>query len=123
MTTAPTIAEVRRIITSAQDDAAVQMAIDDAGLLVEPCVSSWSDARATAIIRWMAAHLLSSMSGASGSSKSLASKSLGDASESYARATLGDQLKGSTYGQQALTLDSGCCLLKLGKRPASFKVL
>lgn len=123
MTATPTVAEVRLIITSAQGDDAIQSAIDDAGLLVEPCVTAMADNRAKAIIKWVAAHLLFSMSGATGAAKSLASKSLGDASESYARATLGDQLGGTTYGQQALLLDSNCCLLKLGKRPASFKVL
>jgi len=120
----PSVPEVRSIVVTAQDDTAVQGAIDDAALIVEPCATAWSDARAKSIIKWIAAHLLSSMSSSGpGGAKPVSSRSLGDASESYGRATLGDSLKGTTYGQQAITLDNECCLLKLGKRPAIFKVL
>jgi hypothetical protein len=88
--------------------------------MVEGCASGWSDARYTSIVKWVAAHLIASRGGAEGT---LTQRTLGDASETYAKAVVGSFLKGSPYGQQALALDTNGCLVNLGKQRATFKVL
>jgi hypothetical protein len=118
--TSPTAAAVRDIITTTLTDPQIEAIIADAALLVEDCASGWSDARYTSIVKWVAAHMIASRGGSEGM---LTQRTLGDASETYAKATAGEMLKGSSYGQQALMLDTNGCLINLGKRRASFKVL
>ena len=121
----PDVADVRIIITTALEDAAVAALIDDATLLVEDCVSALSCSRQATIIKWVTAHLIASMStSTAGQTGVLTSESLGDASRSYAKPTLGEQgLHGTTYGQQAIAYDPNGCLATLGARKTLFKVL
>lgn len=121
MISKPTPAEVRIIIETKLADPALQSVIDDAALFVEGCpkVTTYDDARQKAIVKWVTAHMLASTN-ASGSG-ALTAKSLGDASESYARPTLGVGLSGTTYGQQAIALDPSGCLANLGKPKAMFR--
>lgn len=105
----PTAADVQLIISAT--DAQANAAIEDAALIAEHCVACLSADRQKAIIKYLAAHLIASTN--SGASKT--SSKLGDAQDSYARAQLGDALKGTTYGQQAIALDPSGCLLGLGK--------
>ena len=116
----PTIADVRLILSTAASDAAITAMIADAALLVENCIGGMVDARATAIIKWVAAHLLSSRVGAE---VSLSSSKLGDATDSYAAPELGKGLAGTTYGQQALALDPSGCLAGIGIAPVGFRVI
>lgn len=115
----PTAAQVKAIVETALDDSVVDSIIADAALLAEHCLQGLSNDRQTAIVKWLAAHLIASTD----SSATLASSKLGDASESYVRATTGERLMGTTYGQQAIALDPNGCLVKLGKAKATFEVV
>lgn len=123
----PTVGEVRAIITTDLIDAAVQGAIDDATLMAEHCVLSLNALRQKSIIKYLAAHLIASMTaggaGGKGAANTLTQFALGDASETYARATTGEGIKGTTYGQQAIALDPNGCVANIGKQRACFKVL
>lgn len=70
------------------------------------------------IITLLASHFIASSRNLSSAETS---RSLGDASKSWAKAQLGDGLKGTLYGQQALLLDVNGCLQKLGKRKATME--
>lgn len=123
----PSVDDVRSIITTTQHDGQVNAAIETATLVAEDCASilAASEARQKAIVKYLAAHFLhvTDMSNASSKSKAITSRSLGDASESYAAAPLGTQLESSQFGQQALILDTGGCLATKGKRRAMMRVL
>lgn len=118
----PEVADVRLVFTTTLADASVQAAIDDAALMAAGCpvVETYDEDRQKAIVKWMAAHLLSSRSDQAGA---LTSKKIGDASESYAKASMGTQLSGSSYGQQALLLDPSGCLKRLGNVKLTFKAM
>lgn len=115
----PTAIQVKAIVETSLDDSVVDSVILDASLLAEQCLQGLSNDRKTAIIKWLAAHLIASTD----SSATLASSKLGDASDTYVRATTGEGLKGTTYGQQALSLDPNGCLARLGKARATFEVI
>jgi len=125
MPTLPTASEVIALTATDFSETVVDAIIADAALIAEGCVSAYSDARQTAIIKWLACHLIASTNGASGSgSGSLASFKMGDASESYAKSSLsGEGLKATHYGQQALMLDTDGCLARLGRPPATVEAL
>lgn len=120
MATLPTATEVRSIIDTALTDEQIDSIVTDAVLLVETCSSGWSDARYTSILKWVTAHLIASRGGTEGV---LTSSRLGDAQDNYMRTTPGDGLKGTTYGQQALALDTNGCLVNLGKRRAFVRTI
>ena len=115
----PTAQEVKRIIATALDDDAINQMIEDAAMLGGACVDGYDADRRKIIIRWLTAHLIAS----SHNEGALQSESLGDASETYARAQLGDSLRGTVYGQQALALDAKGCLSRIGKKRASVQVI
>jgi hypothetical protein len=117
----PTVEDVRAVIETEATDTQVQMAIDDAALVVEACVAALPAARQEAIIKYVAAHFLSL--GSKTGSGALSSQSLGDASESYATSILGEGLAGTEFGKRALLLDPNGCLARLGKRTVVFQVL
>lgn len=116
----PAVADVRIIISTGLIDASLQAVIDDAALIAEgTCVESYDAARQKAIVKWLTAHLLASTNDGA----AVVSKKLGDASESFSRSTLGDALKGTHYGQQAIALDTNGCLANLGKQRAIMETL
>ncbi|MGE0366939.1 MAG: DUF4054 domain-containing protein [Phycisphaerales bacterium] len=124
MVTKPTAAEVRVIITTNLTDPQIENVIDDAALMAEVCLSAMSSDRQKAVLKWLAAHLLSMMLGKSGAGANVTSKSIGDASESYATPTLtGPGLMSSSYGQQAIALDPNGCLQNIGKLKMRFRSL
>lgn len=121
MTTQPTVAAVRTLVTTTMDDPSVQSFIDDATVTVGPCSLGIDCATLTVIIKYVAAHLiaLSRNNGAG----TLTSKKLGDASEAYTRTALGTGLSETSYGQSALNMDPTGCLANLGKRRGFAKLL
>lgn len=124
--TLPTVDAVRAIITTELTDEQVQSYIDDAAVLVTRCVTPLTAAEQAVIIKYVAAHLI--LSNGFGSSEAatnvaMTSMKLGDASETYSRATTGSGLAGTAYGQQAIALDPNGCLAHLGQRQIIFKVL
>lgn len=125
MPTLPTASEVIALTGTDFSEAVVDAIIEDAALIAEGCISAYSDARQTAIIKWLACHLIASTNGASGSgSGSVTSYKLGDASESYAKSALtGDGLASTHFGQQALLLDTNGCLARKGRPSASVEVI
>lgn len=118
----PTLEQVRVVITTTLSDTDLQAVIDDAALIAEGCpsVAGYSGDRQAAIVKWIAAHLIGTQSGVAGA---LVQKKLGDAQEGYAAPTMGLNLQGSRYGQQALLLDPSGCLANLGKIRARFQAL
>ena len=121
----PTAAEVRAIISLPLTvvDATIDAMVDAAVLLASNCagVVSATPELQKEILRWIAAHLLSTFA----RSGAVTQQSLGDASESYASGSLvlGEGLRGSWYGQQAILLDPTGCLRRLGNVKPQLKVL
>lgn len=111
----PTAAVVIALTGTGFDSATVSAIIDDAAMIAEKCIASYDATRQAAIVKWLAAHLIAS----TGGEGVAVSESLGDASTSWQRAPLGDALKGTTYGQQALLLDTNGCLAKQGRARAT----
>lgn len=114
----PTPTEVRVIITTPLDDTSVQVFIDDAAMIADQCpkVATYPIAQQKAIVRWLTAHLLANAN--KGAAGQLTSKSLGDASESYASGSAGVDLASTSYGKQAIALDPSGCLERVGKKRA-----
>lgn len=125
MPTLPTASEVIALTATDFSEAVVSAIIDDAALIAEGCIETYSEARQTAIIKWLACHLITSTNGASGTgSGSIISDKLGDAATTYAKSALtGEGLKSSHYGQQALLLDTNGCLARKGRPPASVEAI
>jgi hypothetical protein len=121
MTTAPTVADVRLILDTKLGDAAIQAFIDDATVMTGPCSLGWDCATRKTIIKYIAAHLL--VLAASKGGGAVSQRSLGDASESYSRQSLGTGLSETSYGQSALNFDPTGCLANLGKRRGFAKTL
>lgn len=121
----PTVDDVRQIITTTLEDTVIQSLIDAAGLMVNRCITSLSCDLQAEIIKWVTAHLISSMSTqTSGGSGIVTSESLGDASVSYAKPVLGTTgLTTTTYGMTAIALDPNGCLTTLGLRKTIVEVL
>ncbi len=95
----------------------VQGIIDDAALMAERCISQYEADRQKAILKWLAAHLVASTNDGA----TMSSSKLGDAQDAWSRASLGDGLKGTVYGQQVLLLDTCGCMSRLGKPRASIE--
>jgi len=116
----PTAAEVIALHDAGFASAVVESIIDDAALLADNmCTQAYDAARQKAIVKWLAAHMIASTNNGG----VLASESLGSASDSYHRASLGEGLKGTVYGQQVLLLDNNGCLSRIGKPRASIEVI
>jgi hypothetical protein len=121
----PTVSQVRTIITTELTDDQIESIIDDAVLMVENCVASLSESLQRAIVKWVSAHLIASLSvHTNGGAGNITSESLGDASTSYSLPTLkSDGLGTTTYGLQAIALDPNGCLAMIGQRRTLVKVL
>ena len=127
MTTAsPTAGAVRLVISlpSSISDSDIDEFILDAVAVADQCpgVASLSEAVQKSIVKYITAHLLSQRYGGGGS---VSQESLGDASKSYSVATpvSATGLESSSYGRQALLLDSTGCLARLGRaKPILVKV-
>lgn len=99
-------------------EAVVTALIDDAALMAEACIEGFDAARQEAILKWIAAHLVSTQSGGT-----LTSEKLGDASETRKGATVSDGINGTVFGQQALALDPTGCLARIGRAKANIQVV
>lgn len=122
----PTPADVKAIISTELTDDQIQGFINDAALLVKRCVSPLTPELQKTIIKYVAAHLIQSAGLSTGegfANVAVTAMKLGDASESYSRATAGTNLAGTWYGQQAIQFDPNGCLLKLGERTVLMQVL
>lgn len=120
MPTYPLASEVIALTGTSLDAGTVTGVIADAALVAEDCIKGYNEQRQTAIIKWLAAHLLASTDASGGT---LTSEKLGDASQSFARATMGKALEGTMYGQQAIALDTNGCLIRKGRGRASIQVV
>lgn len=124
---APAVSAVQILLTggtTAPPTEVIQAYIDDAAALLAgcPCILNLPDATQTAIQKYLAAHLYTVATKNQGAG-AVTQKKLGDASTSYAAPSLGDGLKLTTYGQQALLYDTTGCLLTLGQKAAGFEVV
>jgi len=95
----------------------VQKYIDYATLIVADC--NWQQDRKDAIINWITAHLITSTD----EYRQVVSESYGNASITFSSGPIGESLKSTTYGQQALLLDNTGCLNKLGKSKGTIEVI
>ena len=115
----PTAEVVIALTGTELSEGVVSSIIDDAALIAGPCLAGVSDALETAALKWLAAHLIASTSDMG--SATLTSDKLGDASQSWSRAQMGDAMMGTSYGQQAVALVP--CLARIGRARASIEVL
>jgi len=113
--------EVKEIINTSLSASAVAPMITAANILVTArCESQgYSDAEMKEIERWLAAHFVT----ARDRSTALASKTIGEASETYSQSTGAQMysLGSSPYGQHAMLLDYLGCLTTLGKQKAAMR--
>lgn len=115
---AVSVADVKLIVSTDLTDPAIEFFIDLAEAATARCASQWSASLTDQINTLVAAHMIeTSPQGA----KTVSSVSLGDASETYLRASLGEGLRSSVWGQQALLLDPTGCLRRLGSMRASLE--
>lgn len=79
------------------------------------CGKSFNEDRLTQIELYLSAHFVYMAEGTSGGTKRSESIARGDYQVTYAVATLGEGIKGTTYGQTANLLSEGC-LIEWDKR-------
>lgn len=117
----PTAASVIALTETTLSEAVVSVLIDDALLLAGSCIDAYEADRQTAIVKWLAAHLVANT--ATGRTAALVSDKLGDAQQTYGRGAPGEALAGTVYGQQALALDTNGCLIRKGRARATIEVI
>lgn len=116
----PTPEQVQALLTVQFTDAEITSFLDDAILLLGEGV--YDGARETAILKYLTAHLITITP--KGSEGVLSAKKIEDLSYSYARGSLGEGLRSTTFGQQALALDvKGMLPDKLDQQPFLFQRL
>lgn len=121
MPTLPTAAAVQGLLIVPFPEAVVNGAISDAALIFADCLAKYPDEIGTALVKYLAAHLLStSQAGARGN---VQSQSVDGTSYTLASAALGDGLRGSSFGKSALLFDSLRCLPDPDKTPFSMDVI
>lgn len=115
--TTPSAQEVQAILMIQFPEPTIDAAIADAELLTEDC--GYTGNRLRSIVKFLAAHFLSSTH--RGAQGSVASKNVDGVAYSFNTASLGEGLKSTSYGAQALLLDNNGCLMNIGKKPVIFK--
>lgn len=122
-----TVASVQILLTGVvgtpSDDIA-QAYLDDAAAMIAscPCIANLPQASQDAIQKYLAAHLYTVAKNRGAGALTL--DVLGDARKGYASpSTVGEGLKLTSYGQQALLFDTTGCLLNLGEKTAGFSVV
>lgn len=121
----PTVASVRVLISTTLTDEQIQEIMLDAHAMTARCIDSLPEATKKAIVKYVTAHIISGIPGASSmtGTGAVSSESLGDASISFATREMGSDLKGTTFGQTAIALDPNGCLNRIGKGTATIEVL
>lgn len=117
----PTASDVRVVITTKLTDDQINVIISDASLLARRCLLPLDSETQTAMLRWLAAHMIAVVKNQGGGG--VTSRSLGDASKSFSTAGFGDRLGSTSYGQNALMLDPNGCLARLGRARASIETI
>lgn len=115
----PETDDVRAVIQTTLTDDEIETIIDDAILIADTCISALPAARQKAILKWLTAHLVSSIKNFGGGG--VTSDKLGDASRTFSSGHFGKQLASTSYGQQALLMDPNGCLARIGKAKASIE--
>lgn len=112
-----TSAEVKKIIDTTED---VNACIDAANVLVTERLggTTLSTSHLKEIERWLAAHFV-----ACSIDRQASSVKVGAAQDTYMGQSEGEGLKATTYGQQAIMLDSTGILNKLGKKLARVDII
>lgn len=113
----PSASDIIELTGTSLSETLINTLIAQAQLIAATCLSGASDELETAVLFWLTAHLVASTS----RSGAVTSYKLGDASESYATAQVGDGIRGTTYGQQAIALLP--CLATYGRATASLEVI
>ena len=113
--------DVREVIDTDLDDAAINRFINQAYFMSIPCSGNLGNCGGNAALQeiqaQLAAHLIAMSRERQAESESIG----GEASVKYGGKT-GEGLKATTYGQNALTLDCSGSLARLTQKRAVFKV-
>lgn len=117
--TMPTTESVQALLSVEFTAATINAAITDAALMVEDC--GYTDSREEAIVRYLAAHLLSSSQ--PGGAGNVKSENIDGTAYTLGGAVVGMGLKGSSFGQQALLLDKNRCLQDIDTKQARMDLL
>jgi len=113
-----TATEVKVIITTSLADAAIESFIAIANAMVTNTVTCGLGAAVLKEIeRWLTAHLISITQ-----ERMTTDEKLGEATVKYA-GVYGEGLKGTSYGQMVLALDTCNSFANLGKKAASIKAI
>lgn len=115
----PIAADVIALTGTGLSDTVVSAIIDDAALAAEDCLNTLDAERQKSALKWLSAHMISATSDRKSQARS--SSKLGDASDSYAKGTLGAGINSSFYGQQALAIAP--CLAGFGSAQSSIEVI
>lgn len=117
----PTATEVKEIVSTSKSDAVVSSMIEDAALMAEKCITSLDGDRQEAILRYLTAHMIVISDG--GGAGAVVSEKLGDAQRNYSAVPLGESLRSSGFGQQAIALDPNGCLANIGKTATKMRLV
>jgi len=118
--TLPSAADVIGLTGTKLGETLVERIITSAEQVFLQCADNYTDEQATEILLWLSSHMVAATGPTNGS---LTGRSLMDSSKSWAKASLGEGLKGSTYGQMVISLDKCGCIGRIGKGVASIKVV
>lgn len=111
--------QVRNIIAPGSDAISLDIFVSNASLIVEEDLKDkgMSQSRLDMIELYLAAHFATISIG------ELTMKKIGDATDDYVKVRLYDGFRSSTFGQQAIALDTSGTLRGANQNPASFEVV
>lgn len=114
-----TVEEVEAILQPGTNNPSIAAFIATANLLVEEDLvgKGLSEARLKEIEKYLSAHFATVTSG------EFKWRKVGDATDEFVKATMIAGLKGTTFGQQAVSLDTSGTLLSTDKIESSFEML
>ena len=119
MVTKPTVEAVQRLLPRPLETALIESVIDDAVALLGPCKNRYEAETETAIVKYLAAHLLSvTQAGAM-----VKSENVDGSSYTLQTGALGQGLAATSFGQQAMALDYEGCLANRDKQSVQLKLL
>jgi hypothetical protein len=107
------VTQVKDIISTSLSDASIKACITAANILVDEKISGLGEDQLKEIERWLAAHFVAVQD------PKVVSEKIGSASATYEATKLGEMLRATSYGQQAILLDTTGTLEGLGKKPST----
>lgn len=114
-----TTEEVAAVLPSGISVPDISPFISTANLIVEENLvgKGMSDARLKEIEKYLSAHFAMVTTG------ELKLRKVGDATDEFARTSMIEGLRGTSFGQQAVSLDSSNTLIDIDKKDSSFEMM